>query len=472
MLHVRRAVACCGALTVALISLAGPARAATPASVTSANAAVAWLETQQQPDGGFEVAGYGIETRDATLAVAEHAQTGAAWSTSQALAAVQALKAGGSGPTPLDYLEQDPGVFGAGGSAAKTIVLTTAPLGLDPTSFGSPTPANLVTLMGGCSASSDPAFNGLLYILLAEHLVCGSMSSVGVAAVRAAQQPDGGWNYVGDPTAGLLDPDTTALALQVLVAAGADSTDAAVANGLTFFATNQQASGAWQSFATDDPNSTALSILAIAASGYDVESPCWRDTFAPGAAGSAYASPTAWLRSQQVTSGVNAGQIQSPNDAYGVNTFATVQAVQGLLQSWLPGGRADAVTCSLPPTPTASTTTPVAGGSVTLTGGGFAASTTLTVELHSTPVVLATIESDVYGNYSTTVVIPSDTTPGSHDLVVSGLDPDGRLRTESVSITVLASGSSSSSSPSSAPVADAAAAAVPVAASVSPRFTG
>ena len=98
MLHVRRAVACCGALTVALFSFAslsvnGAANAADPASKSTADAAVAWLETQQQPDGGFEVAQFpGFETRDAALAIAEDAQTGSTWSTSEALASPSILE--------------------------------------------------------------------------------------------------------------------------------------------------------------------------------------------------------------------------------------------------------------------------------------------------------------------------------------------------------------------------------------------
>ncbi len=375
MLHVRRAVACCGALTVALVSLAGlaptgVASAADPASTSTADAAVTWIATQQQPDGGFEVVQFpGFETRDATLAIAEDAQTGSTWSTTEALAAVQALKVGGSGPTPLDSLEQDPAVIGAGGSAAKTIVLTVAPLGLDATAFGSfgnpAAPVDLVTLMGGCSASTDTTFNGLLYILLSEHLECGPISAAGVATVRAAQQANGGFNFIGDPTGTDIDLDTTALAVEVLVADGADATDPAIRNALSFLAVNQQSTGAWQSFGSDDPNSTALAIIAITAAGFDADSPCWRDTIEPASAGTAYASPSAWLRSQQLTTPPeDAGRIASPNDGFGVNTFATAQTVEGLLHAWLPVARADGRTCDLPVTPATPAVPTVSGETV------------------------------------------------------------------------------------------------------------
>ena len=187
--------------------------------------------------------------------------------------------------------------------------------------------------------------------------------------------------------------------------------------------------------------------IAIAAAGYDPDAACWRDTVMPAAAGTPYTGPSTWLRSQQLPD----GRVQSQNDGFGINTFATSQTLEGLLQSWLPITRAAAQTCELPPTPTASTTTPVAGAPVTLTGGGFGASTLLTIELHSEPVVLGTTMSDAFGNYSTTVVIPAATTPGAHDLVVSGLDPDGNPRSVSVAITVLPVGTTAAASVSATP---------------------
>ena len=111
-------------------------------------------------------------------------------------------------------------------------------------------------------------------------------------AIRDAQQANGGWNFNGDPTDTDIDTDTTALAVEALIAGGADATDPAVHAALGFFATNHQANGAWQFFGVDDPNSTSLSILGLTAAGYDVDSSCWRDTAVPALAGTAYTSPT------------------------------------------------------------------------------------------------------------------------------------------------------------------------------------
>ena len=359
MSHVRRAVACAGALTVTLFSFAltvpTTAVAVDPASKTTAQAAITWLKAQQLPDGGFELAAFpGFETRDAALAIAENAQTGTTWSTSEALAAVGAVKYNGIGATPLDALDDYAATITTAGAAGKTIVLSAAPLGLDPAAFdpaGDGTPTNLVAVMG-CDTTTEAAFNNLLYVALGQDLACGGAQPAILDAIRDAQQDDGGWNFIGDPTGTDVDLDTTALAVEVLVAAGADVTDPMLAHALEFFAANQQANGSWQSFGADDPNSTALAIFGITALGFDVESPCWRDTADPSLAGTGYASPTAWLRSQQLTSPpADAGRIASPNDSFGVNTFATSQTVEGLLQSWLPVERAAAQNCETPVTP-------------------------------------------------------------------------------------------------------------------------
>jgi hypothetical protein len=377
MSNVRRAVACTAALTAALFSFALPAGAVPPASQTTADAAVTWIEAQQQTDGGFELAGFpGFETRDAALAIAEDAQTGATWSTSEAVAAVGAVHFGGTpaGATPLDALDAFAATVNTPGGAAKTIVLSAGPLGLDPAAFdaaGDGSPVDLEAMLdSGCGANSATfgvAFTDTLYGVLAKQLVCGAPPAAAITTVRDAQQANGGWNFQGDPTGTDIDPDTTALALEGLIASGATVSDPAVHAALVFFADNQQASGAWQSFGTDDPNSTSLSVLGITAAGYDVESSCWRDTADPAKVGTPYASPTAWISSQQLTAPpTDAGRISSPNDGFGVNTFATSQSVEGLLQSWLPIVRAEAQDCPIPVTPV-TPTAPIVPAAVLVT---------------------------------------------------------------------------------------------------------
>lgn len=342
------------ALAIAIVALgvtSGRSSAADPASLATATSAVNWIKTQQQSDGSLEVAGFpGFETPDGVLAIAEAAQTTASWSTGQALSAVTAVRFGGSGPTPLDALDDIAESTPTAGQAAKLIVLDVLPLGLNPSDFDpsgdSPTPVDLLaSLDAGCgtNSSSFGAFNATLLAMLAKLKVCGVVPPAAVITVRDAQQANGGWNYAGDPTGTDIDLDTTGLAVQALVAAGVGVTDAVLVRAMSMIATTQNTNGSWNSpFTSDDPNSTAMALIAVAATGYDSASSCWRDTFAPARTGTPYNSPDAWIRAQQSGD----GHIVSPNDVWGVNTFATSQSVEALLRMWLPIARTSPAICS------------------------------------------------------------------------------------------------------------------------------
>ena len=111
MTHVRRAVACIAALTAALFATALPlstAADAVPPDVdhqrqrrgvvarrpsSSPTAASSW---RQFP---------GFETRDAALAIAEGAQTGSTWNTTEARERGRGRAVRGDGPTPFNALD-------------------------------------------------------------------------------------------------------------------------------------------------------------------------------------------------------------------------------------------------------------------------------------------------------------------------------------------------------------------------------
>jgi len=332
----RRVAVIAGALALAFLASAcrytgwtdGPARAA-------GNDAVDWLKSQQLADGGFEVAGFpGFETPDAVLAIAEDAQQQWAWNKPQALAAVQAVVRNGN--DPLDYLDD----FAEGGinagQAAKLIVLVTAPLGLSATAFD-PEGDGATNLVAIIDAGAQPngsygAFNATLYAAIAKRLVSGSVPANTLAYIRAAQEASGGFNYLGDPNGNFADVDTTAAAIEALAAANVPGTDTDLRQALAFLAYAQRPNGAWQSFGSDDPNSTSMAMLGITAAGFDPNARCWRDVVAPPLAGNPYAKPSDWLRAQQLPS----GRVQSPNDGWGVNTFATSQTVQAWRRGWIP----------------------------------------------------------------------------------------------------------------------------------------
>ncbi|GGM81065.1 beta strand repeat-containing protein [Dactylosporangium sucinum] len=80
--------------------------------------------------------------------------------------------------------------------------------------------------------------------------------------------------------------------------------------------------------------------------------------------------------------------------------------------------------------------TAVPGGTVTLSGSGYKANTTITLVVYSTPVELGTTTTDSGGAFSVTVPLPASLASGTHTLVAAGLAPDNTLRYLSVPVAV------------------------------------
>jgi hypothetical protein len=353
----RRAVAVCvlTALSFSLVSFVALAPATAVASLTLTRAR-AFVVSQQQSDGGFEVGHFpSFETPDAVLALAELAQTGSTWNTAAARSAVSAVVS--RGRSALDYADdqaESPGLTSA--LAAKYLTLVVEPLGLNPRDFDpsndSVKPVDLVAAMGkGADLDGQyrkPAFNGLLFIALAHWSIDCAVPGDLVARIKAAQQPNGSWDFSGAPSGKGVDIDTTSLAVIALTRSGLPSTDPAIARALTLLARQHRANGAWQASAfppaVDDPNTTSLATLAIAATGQAPGTAGWRNRAAPELAGQPYVSPDVWLRSQQKPD----GHIASPNDSFGVTTFATTQSIEALTRTWFTSKAASTTRCPLP----------------------------------------------------------------------------------------------------------------------------
>ena len=313
--------------------------------------AVTWLESQQQTDGSFEVAGFpGFETSDVVLALAEGGQTENAWNEVSAKAGVESIQT--NGKDALDALDDlvdtgDTTTVAAAARAAKVVALVANPLGILATDFdpSNDTDAGGADLIARVKVHVDEAgqlelpfqFNGVAYAAIA-FAESGTPEPTGIAAqIKAAQRSDGSWNYAGTteatdpappdgPIAG--DVDTTAVALLALKDLGFDRTDPVVAKGVTYLAAQQQASGAWQSFGSNDPNSTSSAVVALSALHLDVDTAAWRTGFGGSATG--FASPYAYLRGLQAVD----GHIPSPNDFGAPNTFATSQTTEALARQW------------------------------------------------------------------------------------------------------------------------------------------
>lgn len=341
-MSIRRFVAAGIALSLTAPLVGSGTAGAAPAADPVVTNAKAWLVSQQQADGGFEVAGSpGFETPDAVLALASASQTGPTWDRGAARAAVQAQDSSG-GKDALDYLddlvddEADPTSNAAAARAAKIIVLVADPLGVDPADFDpsddSASPVDLVSRVTSHQAQDGSydlgaLFNGVLYTSLALRSQGLTVPQGLVDQILAGQRADGSWDYTGTPNAefGGSDVDTTALTLLALDAGGVDLGEQPVDEAVAWLASVQQASGAWQAFGADDPNSTSMAAIALSAAHIDVTKPAWRTAYGSPVTGT-YKTPYQALRAMAASD----GHIASGNDGWGVNTFATTQSIQAL----------------------------------------------------------------------------------------------------------------------------------------------
>jgi hypothetical protein len=249
------------ALLLILFALAfSTAQASSPGD--AAAQALAWLKTQQNADGGFG-SGFGPSsaigpTADAIIAIASGGQDASTWTN--------------GGHSPIDYLRAqiEAGNFRLPGEIAKTILALTA-TGQDPRAFGG---RDLIADLNGHFDAASGLFSASMYdqalALLALRNAAEPAPDAAVNALLGAQTVEGGWAFDGSTIAGAADSNTTALAVQALVAAGRkDDTGRA----LDYFRRVQNADAGWtyqvpSAFGTDtDANSTALGIQAILAVG-------------------------------------------------------------------------------------------------------------------------------------------------------------------------------------------------------------
>ncbi len=222
--------------------------------------AIDWLLSQQQANGGFtngfaEGADLGatVEVILASVAAGENPRT---WT-----------------PAPLDYLQAQvtSGAVQDAGGWSHVLVGVVA-LGADPHAFGG------VALVSKLLATADPVtgrFGDSLfahaYALLALHNAGAEIPTGAVELLLQTQTADGSWPmFDGDP----VDTNTTALAVQALVAAGEEE---AARDALTYFQAMQNDDGGfpWQKpsdFGTDsDANSTAVVLQALDALGESLD---------------------------------------------------------------------------------------------------------------------------------------------------------------------------------------------------------
>jgi hypothetical protein len=244
--------------------LTRPVAAAVP-QPDAASAALDWLRTQQRPDGGFSA--FGGESDVSVTADVVYAFAAAG------------INAGSlfheSGAFTGDYLLKSAAAVADDPGKAAKLVLAFHILGEDPNNAGG---AGLVDAIIESFNSETGwygiSFYGHLIAVLALSSQGMTIPDAAIDAIVVAQTPEGSWGFNGDPTAGTGDSNTTAMAIQALVAI--DSDRAVIDAGLDYLRSLQNAEDgtiSYDSLSVGDPggdaNSTALAIQAFVAAGVD-----------------------------------------------------------------------------------------------------------------------------------------------------------------------------------------------------------
>ncbi|HBY94296.1 MAG: terpene cyclase/mutase family protein [Ardenticatenaceae bacterium] len=264
-------------------------------------AAVNWLKSKQAADGGFSDGfsdgSSAPATAEAVLAAAAAGQDTSTWGS----------------PSPLDYLAAQAPTLNESGPLAKTILAVTA-AGLDPANFAG---TNLVQKLQGTYNADAGAFKGLVndhaFGILALNAAGAEIPAKATATLEGLQADDGGWSFDGQSQS---DTNSTAVAIQALLAGGRAATSEPITKALAFLKTQQNEDGGFpyskpNQFGTaTDANSTAYVIQALLASGQNLAD--WKN-------------PDKALAALQLPEG--AFEYQT---GQGANYLATAQAVPAL----------------------------------------------------------------------------------------------------------------------------------------------
>ena len=222
-------------------------------------AALTWLRGFQQADGGL-TNGYADgsdlgATTEVMLAAAAAGQDCSTWLSP-------------AGNSPLDYLVtqvMQGGVKDAAG-LSRTVLAVVA-TGQDPRNFGG---KNLVQALLAAQDKDTNRFGDSLYAhayaMLALHNAGEPVPQSAIDLLKTQIADDGAWSLFGGPTPGLADTNTTALAMQALVAVGELNT---AHSALAYLQRMQNADGGFpyqkpSAWGTDtDANSTAVVLQAL-----------------------------------------------------------------------------------------------------------------------------------------------------------------------------------------------------------------
>lgn len=298
---------------------------------TPISRAVAYLDTTQRADGGFE--GFTAGTSDDFTTLKVVFALNAARLPADTITSTAGLSA-------LDYLETRAYSYTHDLSARAfpgrlgLMALAAVAGDADPAAFsvypaGHPSAGAPIDLPAAIAATYRPATGaysstaqlgfssgaaGTLtqsYALLGLSAAQAPIPAQAVAYLRSLQEPDGGWGFGFGG-----DTDTTAIVVQALIAAGVAPTDADIQAGLAFLRGQQLPGATWGFEGTPSPDATAFVIQAAAAAG-----------FTP--AGASWATAESTPRDALIA-------LQQADGSFGGNALGTAHAIAGLAEMPLP----------------------------------------------------------------------------------------------------------------------------------------
>lgn len=259
-LHMLKKMGAVGLVALCVLgSAAGIASAQTYQD--AASKALTWVKTQQQPDGSF--AGFGAgSTIDALLAILASGEDPATYSQ--------------GGNTPVTYLESKVGDLAKSPGSAGKMLLATVQLQRAGKNY-----SGAKQLIQALNTSYDAQTGhygkdaiGHAFAMLGAATL-GDVPSDAVKYLKSIQTADGGWAFSGDTGAGAADTNTTAVAIQALVAAGEAETSPVIKKALDYLATQQNSDGGYpyqkegEFGGESDVNSSAYVMQALITVGVD-----------------------------------------------------------------------------------------------------------------------------------------------------------------------------------------------------------
>ena len=276
--------------------------------ILAANAALQWMRPQQSANGSF---GSNVgATLDVILAAAAANQHPDSWT-------------GSSGASLVDYTAANAASFIARGAAATgKLSVGAAAVGQDPHGFGG---IDLVAAINNTFNTATGAYgeNNMdqAWAMLGLRAAGEAVPTAAIARLASQANPNGGWGWAAGVAS---DSDSTALAVQALIASGAPASHPALVAGLAYLRAVQltNSNGGFAASPGEpwglvsNTNSTAFAVQGILAAGQDPLGASWTVSAA---------TPVDFLLGQQLPNGAFV-YIESP-----ANLFATQQAVPALV---------------------------------------------------------------------------------------------------------------------------------------------